>query len=360
MPAYQDFTVHDFLQDAGFRSWVLQEKPAEGLFWDDFLERYPQQRQNVRQARALLLALREEVEEDLPSEGRLEILFDRIEQNTGERSVLSRFRWLNTRAAAAVLLIAGLAAWWLLRQPRTAATQPQNLAAQLAPGQLETVDNRTGSVLPVVLPDGSRVTLGPQSRLFYQKAFADSVREIYLSGEAFFEVQKNPGRPFLVKTDAVTTRVLGTSFRVRAYDHDRQVNVIVKTGRVSVFPSQSAGNPNPETEGLVLTPNQQVEFTRADAHFSRSLVENPLPLTPVTKPGHFLFRNAPVVEILELLKQTYGVDILYDKPLLNNCRLTTALGKETLFEKLDIICEGIGAGYKVVDAQIILASKGCE
>lgn len=360
MPAYQDFTVADFLQNDGFRNWVLQKNLTGDPFWDNFLKRYPQQRQNIRQARVLLLALQDEVEEDFPSEKRMEALFDRIEQNTGEWSVISLLRRLNVRVAASVLLITGLSAWWLFSQPDATVPHPGNQAARLEPEQFETVDNHTAFTMEIQLPDGSKAILEPQTQLIYQKAFTDPVREVYLSGEAFFDVQRNPDRPFLVRTDAVTTKVLGTSFWVRAYDRDHQVNVIVKTGRVSVFPSQSAGNPDPETEELVLTPNQQVEFTKSDAHFARSLVENPLPLVPVAEPKHLMFRNTPVVEILESLKKTYGIDIAFDRSLLASCRLTTSLGEETLFEKLDIICEGIGAGYKVVDTQIILESKGCE
>ena len=74
----------------------------------------------------------------------------------------------------------------------------------------------------------------------------------------------------------------------------------------------------------------------------------------------FSFSNAPVSDIFEALKKAYGVNIVYDKDMLAACRLTTSLSNETLFERLDVICEAIEAEYKVVDAEVIISGTKCN
>ncbi|GAB3921240.1 FecR family protein [Larkinella terrae] len=356
---YPTYTTDDFLQDRAFRKWVLQGEPSDDAFWADFLLNHPKQRDTIRQARELLVTLNEQIDADLPSEQQVDSLYKRIWESAQETPVRSWRQWPVWLAAASVSILVGLGAWWFTQKNnhRVDHVEP---AGQIASGLLEQVSNNTSAVLTVSLPDGSRVSLEPRTQLQYRKPFADTIREVYLVGEAFFEVQKNPDKPFLVHANAITTKVLGTSFRVRAYDQDQQINVMVKTGRVSVFSTQSNKHPDPEKDGLILTPNQQATFTKEDAHLSRTLVEKPSPILPQAEVKLFSFRNAPLVEILQAIEKTYGVEIIFDEERLSNCRLTTSLGSEDLFEKMDIICEAVGASYKLVDARIILDSKGCD
>ncbi|GAB3966136.1 FecR family protein [Spirosoma terrae] len=356
---YQNYTADDFLQDTAFRKWVLQGAPSDDAFWADVLLNHPEQRDTIRQARELLLMLHEQIEADFPSEQQVDLLYKRIWANTQEIPVPLWRQWRVWAAAASISVVLGLGGWWLTQKSNHLINNDQ-AANQVVSDQLEQVNNNTSRVLTVNLPDGSQAFLEPRTQLHYRKAFADTIREVFLVGEAFFEVQKNPDKPFLVHSNAITTKVLGTSFRVKAYQQDQQINVMVKTGRVSVFPVQSNKHLDPEQDGLILTPNQQATFTKADAHFTRTLVAKPAPLLPQAELKLFSFRNAPLVEILQAIEKAYGVEIIFDEDRLKNCRLTTSLGSENLFEKMDIICEGVGASYKLVDAQIIFDSKGCD
>ncbi|CAN5278807.1 FecR family protein [soil metagenome] len=356
---YQNYTADDFLQDPTFRKWVLQGTPSDDAFWANFLVSHPQQRETIRQAREFLLTLHDQVEADFPSDHQVDSIYKRILENAQETPVRSLRQWPVWWAAASISLLLGLGGWWYLQKNNHQITSADP-TGQLPSELFEQASNNTTSVLVVNLPDGSQVALEPRSQLHYRKAFTDTIREVFLAGEAFFEVQKNPDKPFLVHANAITTKVLGTSFRVRAFEQDSQIDVMVKTGRVSVFPTQSRKHHDPEKEGLILTPNQQAVFTKADAHFSRSLIDKPIPIIPQTELQHFSFRNAPLPEILQAIEKTYGVEIIFDEQRLINCRLTTSLGSENLFEKMDILCEAIGASYKLVDAQIIIDSKGCD
>lgn len=359
MDSYQDFRLDDFISDPAFRHWVLEGTPDDNAHWAAVLRQYPHQQATIRQAREFLLTVHERVEADFPSEQRVRELYQRIQEAAQATSVRPLWQRAGWQAAAAVLLLLGSGLWWYAQLNRSS-TAGQTVAARTEPDRLEEVINNTSSIRTVTLPDGSRATLEPRTRLQYRRAFADTSREVFLAGEAFFDVQKNPSKPFLVRANELTTKVLGTSFRVRAYEGDRQVTVAVKTGRVSVFPTQSRRQRDPETDGVILTPNQQVVFGKADAHFTRSLVEKPVPVLSSAELQRLSFTNAPLPGILQALEKAYGVEIIYDETLLADCRLTTSLGNETLFEKLDILCEAVGASYKLVDAQVIIDSKGCN
>src|SRR5688572_28966306 len=108
------------------------------------------------------------------------------------------------------------------------------------------------------LPDGSNVTLQPNSNIKFSTLFNVSIREIQLEGEGFFDVIPNKDKPFIVYANDITTRVLGTSFTVRSFSEDKQVTVVVKTGKVSVL-TRSSATPS-VTEETILTPNQEIVY----------------------------------------------------------------------------------------------------
>jgi hypothetical protein len=90
------------------------------------------------------------------------------------------------------------------------------------------------------------------------------------------------------------------------------------------------------------------------------LIEKPVLLLTNQELEKFVFKDTSIENIFLALEKAYGVEIIFDKEVMVNCRLTTSLTNENLFEKLDIICAGIEAQYKVVDAQVIISSNGCN
>jgi transmembrane sensor len=190
-----------------------------------------------------------------------------------------------------------------------------------------------------------------------------NTREIFLSGEAFFEVTKNPKKPFLVFANGLVTKVLGTSFSVRAYDKDKEVTVEVKSGKVSVFAQSDANSKekatNRELAGVVLTPNQKIVYAREEVRMAKLLVEAPIIIAPEKVKTVFEFEDTPVSEILRSLEKAYSIDIVFEE-LLSNCPLTASLTDLQLFDKLNIICKGVEARYEILDGQIVIYSKGCR
>ncbi|GAC1368276.1 MAG: hypothetical protein NVS3B25_06980 [Hymenobacter sp.] len=212
--------------------------------------------------------------------------------------------------------------------------------------------NTTGHGTRVALPDGSFVTLSPASSLKAPRMFTGPQRTVYLTGEAFFSVYHDAGHPFRVYTDQVVTTVLGTSFRVRAYQGQGEVQVQVRTGKVRVSPRDSVA----QTASVVVLPNQQAVFSAARRQLRREVMAQPVLLSPQT----FVYNDRPVAEVLAALEKAYGVAILYDAAALRNCTITLNLGTASLFDKLDIISETLAATYETVDGHILFHSHPCK
>jgi len=210
------------------------------------------------------------------------------------------------------------------------------------------------------LADHSRIALSPGSSIQYRSNLAGARREVKLKGEAFFQVAKDPARPFLVYTDQLVTTVLGTSFRVKAYP-GRNNEVAVQEGRVSVQVRQgaqlSATPLQPAAAGVVLQPNEQVAYSNLTPRpLHKALVANPV----IVSPQEFTFAKQPVIKVLQALEKAYGVDILYDEAKLAHCTITVTFYQESLYEKLDILSEALGASYSPTDnAQIQFHTNGC-
>ncbi len=225
---------------------------------------------------------------------------------------------------------------------------------------LKEVRNNELSPKEILLQDGSRITLQHGSRVSYAEPFK-SKREVYLEGEAFFEVTKDAAHPFLVFTNEVTTKVLGTSFFVRANRNEKEIVVTVKTGKVMVYTPTLERDKKLTTnlQEVIVIPNQQVVYNRKDESVEKKLVEKPQLILeqPTFKMN---YSNSPVAEILEALEESYGVDIKFDKEALVGCTLTTDLSEEGLYERIEIICNALGATYSAVDTEIVIEAKGCK
>ena len=209
------------------------------------------------------------------------------------------------------------------------------------------------------LPDSSHITLEPQSGLKYLSSFNQSKREVFLEGEALFEVSHNKERPFLVHAKEVTTTVLGTSFRVSAYEKDKNITVAVRTGKVSVHTNPAEPLVMNGAE-IILTPNQLLTYNKDEKTILRGIVDEPQALPSAEKIRRMRFEEAPVNEIFLAIEQVYGVDIVFDEKRFSSCALTTTISDGGIYNRLDIICKAIGAAYTFNENQIVITGPGCN
>ncbi|MFL5746247.1 MAG: FecR family protein [Niastella sp.] len=273
----------------------------------------------------------------------------------------SVFSWKYAAAACLLGLVLFSGMLWFRSNAKVPA--PGTLvAAKVTAGFLERAN--TGHTPEVVqLEDGSTVTIYPGSKLAFPKHFAPGKREVYLEGEAFFKVSKNPGRPFFVYNNNIVTQVLGTSFDIRG--KNGQVEVAVKTGRVAVYENKeqlSLDEVQQKSNGVIITPNQKVTYYQEERHFITSIVDQPVPVPKESKKeeANFLYNETPLYKVLADLENTYELEIVLENEKLRNCLFTGDLTGQTLFNKLEGICLVFNATYEIKGTKILLkAAKEC-
>lgn len=360
MKHYDQFTVEELCEDPYFRNWVLERLDADDRSWEQWQESSESRRMLAGQARLLVMAL---LEDDASlfnaqeiEEGKRRIL-DQVDYQS-EKGKRMSFVWL--RVAASLVIISGIG-WWLTANRFSAKTDEPTIITEAKTSRETTHRNMDLQPKTITLPDGSKVKLAKGSELVYGYHFGDSTREVYLKGEAFFDVVKDAERPFLVRTQKLTTRVLGTSFNITAYDKDPDIQVAVRTGKVTVFKQGETNDKGHSfSTEIVLVPNQMAVFKKEQQLLIKTLVTNPLPVTKSIKEEAFVFDQAPVGQVYDALEKYYGVDITYDHELMLHCTVTADLRGESLYKKLDLICEVLQAEYKTIDGQIVISAAGCR
>lgn len=265
--------------------------------------------------------------------------------------------WKSVRIAASLLLVAASCIYLLLPgegRQNTITREETEIT------NWELISNEGKASRRYVLADGSSVTLEPESQLKFPTAFGEKERVVKLDGEGFFDVSRDEKRPFLVQTSQLTTKVLGTSFRVRAFRNDKNVTVAVKTGKVSVSMKDADAKDETKAQGIILTPNQQIIFDKEQNTLSRMLVEKPEMVLPEQVVRQMRFEAAPVSEILGAIQEVYGVDIVFDEETFSSCLLTSVISDGDLYNRLDIICKAIGASYSLEENRIVITGRGCD
>jgi len=358
---YRKYNFEDFARDERFRQWILNHDTQSEKFWHNWLLENPDCTDRVNLAKAFLYAL-EEKDTSLKVE-ELEQITDRIAEE--KPRIIPFWQTSLFRAAASLLLILGIG-FVGIRYFNNPANEGLTALKKISPILTENYiekENTQTSNQQLTLEDGSIVTLYPKSKLRYPKQFSPQMREVYLTGQAFFKITKNPKRPFWVYTDYISTQVLGTSFMVKAFADAKSVKVEVKSGKVSVYRREDLERAKQEQHnelvGVILTPNQQVAYLKTEERLLKSIIEQPEMIVAVPV-KEFSFEEAPIAEVFALLEKTYGLSVIYDAKNMEDCYLTANLSTESLYEKLNLICKITHSTYEIVDGQIIIHSKGCQ
>ncbi|GAB3938553.1 FecR family protein [Larkinella terrae] len=365
-------TIYQWLlENPRFVAWAVGDAPEDNVFWQEWQEEDTARVEILEHARLTIKAI----------EGKPVALSDdhvtaRIRQALAEarrqeNQVSEPFEtvrplgrsWWNLAASIALLVGLGWAFYSLLNEDPTPQKPAPMAALPTTKTPLLVAVNTNQTSKHVLLPDGSSVVLRKHSQLHYSTVFEGDKREVYLSGEAFFEVSKNPQKPFFVVANGLITKVLGTSFSVKAYGNEAKVIVVVKTGKVSVFTqedqqAESLLN-NRELSGMVLSPNQQATFERSETRLVKSQVGNPVSLDMPIESQSFDYNATPVSKVFASLEKSYGVDIVFDEDVMARCTITATLGDEPLLKKLQWICTILEATYQVNGQQIIITGKSC-
>jgi transmembrane sensor len=366
---YSKFSVEDLTNDDYFIRWVNGCDQEAEKFWRLFISLHPEIEPRIREARILVLNLKRQQSHAAVTDREADVIWERLQKRI-EDSTESPIRKhpalsLSLRIAAAITVVA-LVIGGVYLSVLDPADESKSFPEELRAATEDFIEevNTGEEAIRIHLSDSSTVVLEKDSRLRYRKHYQGlSSRDVFLNGKAFFTVAKNPDQPFFVHANEVTTKVLGTSFTVKAYHQDKDITVTVTSGKVSVFSPKKAkasSKEKAEVSGVVLLPNQQVVYQRDQKSFEKTLVETPVVLSTSGTDRNFIFDNAPIGEVFRTLENAYGIDIIFDEEVMKNCFITAPLGTEPLFDKLGIICRTIGADYEIIDAEVVINSSGCQ
>lgn len=232
-----------------------------------------------------------------------------------------RPRWSRIRPASLAAVAGILIAAALFRWPHRI-DEPTRVAA--AGEGREHVAQR-GQRLSVLLLDGTRIVLAPETRLRVSNDFGRRSRDVHLTGTGYFDVAPDPERPFTVHAQGAVARVLGTGFVVRAYPGDSAVEVVVKKGSVSLAPV-SAGSAR-QSHGMVLTRGQRGRVDRTGN--SRMSVAADLRAEFAWTRGRLVFERTQFRHAVPQLERWYDVNIVIADSVLAGRRITAAFESES-------------------------------
>lgn len=242
-----------------------------------------------------------------------------------EKSSPKKFRYL-MKIAAMLLIGVGLASTvWTLsgRLLDEASTNHATISYKEA---------KRGQKLTFQLSDGTMVYLNAGSRLTYPESFTGERREVILTGEAFFDVNRDENHPFRIRTDHLDVEVLGTSFNVSAYPDDSKTVVAVKTGKVAV-------NSRLSSAGVALTPMQAAYYDYKD--LSKKSFEDEESVFGWTE-QKLVFRDTDILKIFKTVSRWYGVEFLVKREL-DSDKLFTASYKNP---SLRTVLESLSYAYE--------------
>ncbi|MDO3628837.1 FecR family protein [Mucilaginibacter sp. BT774] len=254
-------------------------------------------------------------------------IWENIDEHiNADKKIVPLKAWFLRIAAAAVIIgICGIGFLFLRNKP------------VIKPTALNAVHKQKPNLL-VILPDGSRVIISYGSKLTYASSFDGlAKREVYLTGEAFFDIKHDNLKPFVVHTGKVETTVLGTAFDVKALPGDKTITVTVTRGKVKV-------SDHNRLLGIII-PNQQITFNKQKSISTQSSIDAKT-YTIWTAQDNLYFEDLSFGEAAKVLEERFKVKILFTDQLIQSKHFTSTFDKSaSLDQALKSICEFNDASY---------------
>lgn len=216
----------------------------------------------------------------------------------------------------------------------------------------ETIAPR-GQKSQIILTDGTKVWLNSETKIRYPGNFSKSQRDVYLEGEAFFDVTKNVHRPFIVHISGLDVKVLGTKFNIKAYQDEKQIETSLFEGKVCLVWNDSSTAEQVEKE---IEPRQSFVYDKSTRQMAsgRFLQEE----INGWKKNQLIFKDDTFSNLVRKVERWYDVDIIYDEKQFNDRRLTVELYEGERLERLmEVIGLTLWVDYQFENGKIILTPK---
>lgn len=341
---YIEYTSTDFAIDDEFVRWVKHPNLESNIFWNQWVTDNPSKALEVSQAIELLKTV--EFKEYEPSADKTLDVWRKIDNQitiSDHRKLKSAnhlFQYF--KIAAMVILVSGISFFIIdSNKPSVPVTEELFVVKETANGVKSTIR----------LSDGTIVKLNSGSKLFYSNRFNETARTVELEGEAYFQVTHNAKKPFIVKTGTIQTKVLGTSFNVRAYSGENLQFVALEEGKIQI----KGINDREMAYEEILDPLEMLVYNKTNR--SHSVDEFDLSDIMAWKNNAIVFKNASFPEIQKELERWFGVTIYADKEISTEFGFTGKFYNETLTNILDNISIAMGFRYKIQNKQVDIYKK---
>jgi len=270
-----------------------------------------------------------------------ERIFDKIYSEHIAPNKTRRLRTVAWLTAAATVVTVSLVGVWLYQSH----VNEEAILAQAWSTEPQVYRGRDF----IRLPDGSTALLNEGSELTY--VWGELVREVQLEGEAYFDIQHDPQRPFLVRTGHIVTKVLGTAFNVKAYPTDKEVRVTVSRGKVSV-------SDEGKTFGVIM-PNQELAVNTETHDVSRT---DKQAITALEWTSTILILDdVDMAEAAAIIGERYHAEIVFADEAIKSCGVSAKfLNDEKLTDVLDMIGAAVNISYTIENDTVTLSGKGCR
>jgi transmembrane sensor len=338
-----EYFLDDFLMDEDFIQWVYNDRQDQNNKWNKYISQFPEKKQVVEEASMLLLSLKFEKHE--MSFGKKINLSKNIQKSLEvDESVTSNPGWGRSlfKYAASAIIILGLAFIGY-----NAFIQKEEMVAV----KNVVKKNIAGQKSTITLPDGSTVKLNAESTLTYGVSFNNEIREVNLEGEAFFMVVKNEQAPFTVNTGDVKATVLGTSFNVRNFSEEIDIQIALATGSLRV----EGNNQNGNQSKLVLVPNEMTSYTKSSGEMIKSNFDPEEVLA--WKNNTIYFNQANLTEVERKLERWFGVNIVLANQPITPVSLSTTFTNQSLENTLETLKFTLGFEYEFLEDKVNIQFK---
>ncbi len=206
---------------------------------------------------------------------------------------------------------------------------------------------KTGEVKSFTLSDGSKVWLNSESTLILPEKFEGKTRNVYLIGQAFFKVEKNPQKPFLVNASQLIIKVLGTSFEVKNYQNDPEISASLVEGEVEVI------NKSEQMNAILLKPSEEAKFDKKNSAITVS--PKPKILMAQWREGRFRFHNSDFLSIAHQLERKFDCEFVFVDEAAQSLRFTADFENESLDEMLELMNKAHSFNIKKAGRRFIVS-----
>lgn len=266
------------------------------------------------------------------------------------------------------IVMGGIATYWGLRNKS---------AVSIASNTINEISVPLGGKSKLVLPDGTTVWLNAGSTLKYAQDYNTSHRNVYLEGEAFFNVKTNPEKPFVVKTSEMDVKAYGTSFNVKAYPDEGTITTTLVEGIVRI----EGTDKNKKKFEVALKPNQKLTYVRKEVEPIKEMelvqkvkesqpienTETPVENMPVLidkevetslytswKDEHWVIERQDMDDLCIMLERRYNVKFIYLTDSIKKYKISGTIRKETLEQILDFLKLMAPVEYTIKDGLVTL------